>query len=134
MNQVLVIKESHADLTRYYYSNFRLTTKKDSFSWAGYTELPGTDKLVWKFGRQGADVLIELHHQKGVHRLKLSSYQLTVTRHWAFKWKDLEPEILADIKRNFGSFRVRRDNIVTRMLYVIARNVMEPLFPKLYRG
>ena len=129
MNRIYV-QENPSDLERYFATNFELV-RDDGYIVGTYT----TDKnsliktIGWKFA---VDFFEDLDKISGI-TFNFSKFQVKIKLRSAMKWSEIESSLFVLVEKYYGKFYVERESWMKRLAYKIRRNVLEPLFPKLYK-
>lgn len=92
-------------------------------------ERPSSDKYLKEVGERGTKLVKSLLHLPGVDDVWISPYRLSVTKGNAFDWDDIEPEVLAILKKGFG--RKVGDVQVFGSHYVSPKPIVESEVPKM---
>lgn len=135
----LIIKviENPIGYAHYYHTNFPLYNKNErgESQACSYAYVPKDDKLKNDFGEIGAKLWIALFKSSLSIKIKMpEQYILDISKiSEAYTWQEIEGVIFQTIEKIYGKIRIKRENILLRFCYLIRRNILYPLFPKLYK-
>ncbi len=97
-----------------------------------YAYSPDDDTLKKDYGENGKKLWRLLEQIEGIN-FQLHPYNLEIQKTTALKWKEVEPNVIWSIKKVYGPFKIKKEKFILRLLYTIRRNLLQPLFPKLYK-